>query len=147
MAQSVWMVSFLIIIFSSTVRLIEYSVNATLESLELWHCTSESLEERCMQSSGADREQVQLLWTQLMYSNNRDLKCYLACMYTNVEFLNNHGELVGNMIVQENDKIITMEEFEVCENVTKCISDKCEKTFEFSYCLTHTKHTSTATKH
>ncbi|XP_031357694.1 uncharacterized protein LOC116181457 [Photinus pyralis] len=131
----------LLLAFSvSIVEPFYHSVDATVEFLELSNCTTEAINERCLQSSDADRYQVHLLWSRLMYSNSRSLKCYLACMYTNVEFLNHHGEFDGNMIVQEND-YITLEEIQLCDDITRFIKDRCEKTFEFSYCLTHTNHT------
>ncbi|KAB0791951.1 hypothetical protein PPYR_13912 [Photinus pyralis] len=133
--------SLLFTIYCSIDASFYHSEKPTLDALELWHCTTDAINDTCVQSSGADRDQVQLLWSDLMYSETRNLKCYLACMYKNVDFMNSHGELVGPTIVQENENLITMEEFELCDDVAKRIADQCEKTFEFSYCLTHTNHT------
>ncbi|KAK5640227.1 hypothetical protein RI129_011038 [Pyrocoelia pectoralis] len=131
----------LISIFFPTITLSYFTtVEATVEQLAETKHRLDDQTTKCIESTGADSVEVDLLWNKLIYTESRSLKCYLECMYIGQHYINDNGEFVSDNLV---DAIANSTEYGVkeCSDKVFGIMDGCDKVFSFSFCLMHTNNT------
>ena len=89
---------------------------------------------RCISDTRVDPVAVRILWDELIYSDNRALKCYVECVYSGMNFVNREGKFVHDEIVQNVEKV-TYAMVDKCIYKTEGIQDRCDRVFEFDKCL------------
>ena len=74
------------------------------------------------------------MWTEGKYADNKQLKCYIECMYSTLNFIDNDGEFVKDKMVESVEKVTT-EMIDVCNDKAKNIEERCEKVYQFDACM------------
>ncbi|KAK5640230.1 hypothetical protein RI129_011041 [Pyrocoelia pectoralis] len=126
--------------FSSTVISFLTDVNGTTEFLDTIKMEVGEDNDMCIKSTGADPEEVHLLWSKLIFLQKRSLECYMECIYVHKKYINDDGEIVHENLVADVTNA-TYHAVEECSSKVRSMTDRCAKTYQFAICLMHTNNT------
>ncbi|KAF5290618.1 hypothetical protein FQR65_LT01908 [Abscondita terminalis] len=90
---------------------------------------------KCVCTSGVKLSDAKALWNTFRYpSNNACLKCYVKCIYYELEFVDYEGSLIENNFMKD---VLgaTSAVVAACKNKTAAILDLCEKFYQFDKCF------------
>ncbi|KAB0792014.1 hypothetical protein PPYR_13975 [Photinus pyralis] len=93
----------------------------------------------CFQSSGVLQEEVENYFVHYEMSSRRNFKCYLECIFKDLEFINKDGTINQVNFVEGAEKV-SNEMFETCNAKVAKETDGCEMIYQFVYCIVHYAH-------
>ncbi|KAB0792687.1 hypothetical protein PPYR_14646 [Photinus pyralis] len=133
--MKVMMELLLILLASATV----FAFNSSISTRDTFNDWGEKVKEfpECLTSSGATQEEVDQYFGFYKLSSTRNFRCYISCLYKALEFLSDDGLNVEEIV--KGVPRLSYDEAAACIESVRNVSDDCEISYGFAYCIVHGK--------
>ncbi|KAK5640223.1 hypothetical protein RI129_011034 [Pyrocoelia pectoralis] len=118
---------------------VAFAFNSTESPKEIgakWETRSQQEHPECLKKTGATEEEVDQYYQLIRIPTRYNFKCYIDCVYRVYGFINEDGSVNKDTLVKNVEKL-TDEILDFCDVKYQEKLDRCEKAYEYAYCITH----------